>query len=105
MRKLKKRVRKYYFSFGYAYPNSTYKYYYQTKKLLEYEEKLKEILGNYSIPETFYLGYLNFLRRAYKLIRKKRLLDVEKLIKREILRNKLKEEVLKDLYFLLLKGK
>ncbi len=105
MRKLKKIIRKYYFAFGFAYPKSTYKYYYGMKKLLEYEEKLKEILKNYFIKETFYLGYLNFLRKSYKLIRSKKLSEVEKLIKKEVARNKLEEEVLKELYFLLLKGK
>ncbi|MEO0096593.1 MAG: hypothetical protein ABIK78_00660 [candidate division WOR-3 bacterium] len=105
MRKLKKRVSKYYFNFGCEYPKSTYKYYYQMKELLKYEEKLKEILKNYPIQETFYLGYLNFLRRAYKLIKKRRLQEVENLIKKEMVRNKLEKEVLKELYFLLLKGK
>ncbi|MCS7249445.1 MAG: hypothetical protein N2323_02915 [candidate division WOR-3 bacterium] len=105
MRNLKRMVKKYYFSFGCEYPKSTYKYYYQMKKLLKYEEDLKKILKDYFIPETFYTGYLNFLRRVYKLIKKRRLSEIESLIKREILRNKLKEEVLKELYFLLLKDK
>ncbi|MCS7249705.1 MAG: hypothetical protein N2323_05340 [candidate division WOR-3 bacterium] len=81
MKNLKRMVKKYFLSFGRYYPKSTYKYYYRMKNLLEYEEKLKELLKDYPIPEAFYTGYLNFLRRAYKLIKRRKLLEVENLIK------------------------
>ncbi|MEO0097118.1 MAG: hypothetical protein ABIK78_03365 [candidate division WOR-3 bacterium] len=75
--KLKRIVYKYYLSFSCDYPKSIYKYYY--------------------IPGTFYIGYLNFLRKGYRLIKKRKLLNVESLLK--------KQEVLKEIKFLLLKVK
>lgn len=102
MSNLKRMIVKYYLYFGKDYPNSTYHYYYQMKNLLKYEDKAREILRNSFIPESFYIGYLNFLRKAYRLIGKREFLEVERLMDKEVLRNKLNKEVLKRLYFLLL---
>jgi len=104
MKDLLKMVKNYYFSFGKYYPHSTLSYYYKIKDLLKYEEKVKKLLKELEIPETFYLGYLNFFKKAYSLAKKQKFSILEDLIKKEVLKNKLKKEVLKEIYFLLLKS-
>ncbi len=104
MKNLFKMVRNYYFSFGKYYPHSTLNYYYKIKDLLKYEEKVKKLLKELEIPETFHLGYLNFFKKAYPLVRKRKFFILEDLIKKEVLKNKLEKEVLKEIYFLLLKS-
>lgn len=62
--------------------------YYQIRKLLIYNNKLKKILKYYYLPDTFY--------KLYQLIKKRKPLELRTLIKEELLRNKPKEEVLTD---------
>jgi hypothetical protein len=104
MKNLFKTIRNYHLSFGKYYPHSTLNYYYKIKDLLKYQEKVKELLKELAIPETYYLGYLNFFKKAYSLVKKKRFFILEDLIKKEVLKNKLEKEVLKAIYFLLLKS-